>query len=103
MSRLIDADEVKRFYNEEFPTLDNGVHWSRNDIIMNLSNIPTVKAISIEWLHSIMEKQLIFAMKSEMEGTTTVQDGVIHCISGALACQVVENVIELWEKENDLL
>ena len=61
---------------------------------------PTVKAITIEWLHSIMERQLIFAMTSEMEGTTTVQDGVIHCVSGALACQVLENVIKLWEKEN---
>ena len=59
-----------------------------------------VEAITIEWLHSIMEKQLIFAMKSEMEGTTTVQDGVIHCVSGALACQVLANVIKLWEKEN---
>lgn len=58
-------------------------------------------SIDIEWLHSIMKKQLIFAMESEMEGTTTVKDGVIHCISGALACQVLANVIELWEKENE--
>lgn len=57
-------------------------------------------AIPIEWLHSIMKKQLIFAMNSEMEGTTTVQDGVIHCVSGAIACQVLANVIGLWEKEN---
>lgn len=63
-------------------------------------DITTVEAIPIEWLHSIMEKQLIFAMESEMEGTTTVQDGVIHCVSGAVACQVLANVIELWEKEN---
>ena len=63
---------------------------------------PEVKAIPIEWLHSIMEKQVIFAMNSEMEGTTTVQDGVIHCVSGALACQVLANVIELWEKENEI-
>lgn len=61
---------------------------------------PYQKAIPIEWLHSIMERQLIFAMNSEMEGTTTVKDGVIHCVSGALACQVLANVIELWEKEN---
>ena len=59
------------------------------------------RAIPIEWLHSIMKKQLIFAMNSEIEGTTTVQDGVIHCVSGALACQVLANVIELWEKENE--
>ena len=62
---------------------------------------PEVKAIPIEWLHSIMERQVIFAMESEMEGTTTVKDGVIHCVSGALACQVLANVIELWEKENE--
>lgn len=48
--RLIDADEVKRFYEEDFTTIDNGVHWSRNDIIMNLSNIPTVNAIPIEYI-----------------------------------------------------
>ena len=64
---------------------------------------PTVKAIPIEWLHSIMERQIIFAMESEMEGTTTVKDGVIHCVSGALACQVLANVIKLWEKENETM
>ena len=59
------------------------------------------QSIPIDWLHSIMKKQLIFAMKSEMEGTVTVQDGVIHCVSGAIACQVLANVIKLWEKENE--
>ena len=63
---------------------------------------PTVEAIPIAWLHSIMEKQIIFAMESEMEGTTTVEDGIIHCVSGALACQVLANVIKLWEKENEV-
>ena len=66
-----------------------------------IENAPTVKAIPVEWLHSIMERQIIFAMNSEMEGTTTVKDGFIHCVSGALACQVLANVIELWEKENE--
>lgn len=41
MSRLIDADEVKKFFETRFPELDDGVHWSRNDIIMNLDNIET--------------------------------------------------------------
>lgn len=68
----------------------------------DINNAPTVEAIPIEWLHSIMKKQLIFAMESEMDGTTTVQDGVIHCVSGALACQVLANVIALWEKENEI-
>lgn len=76
---------------------------SIREMRMWFNEMPTVKAIPIEWLHSIMERQLIFAMKSEMEGTTTVQDGVIHCISGALACQVLANVIELWEKENETI
>ncbi len=90
--RLIDADKL------------------RHELIMGhdlvgakyIDLAETVEAITIEWLHSIMEKQLIFAMESEMEGTTTVQDGVIHCVSGALACQVLANVIGLWEKENAL-
>lgn len=64
---------------------------------------PTINAIPIEWLHSIMEKQLIFAMESEMEGTITVEDGILHCFSGAIACQVLANVIKLWEKENELV
>lgn len=72
------------------------------DIAYNMiADAPEIKAIPIEWLHSIMKKQLIFAMESEMEGTTTVKDGFIHCVSGALACQVLANVIELWEKENE--
>lgn len=53
--RLIDADEVKRFYEEEFPNLDNGVHWSRNDIICNLDNIPTAKAVTVEWIEKWMK------------------------------------------------
>ena len=90
--RFIDADKLK----QELKV--NGLGYQ----YYMLDNAPTVKAIPIEWLHSIMERQLIFAMKSEMEGTTTVKDGVIHCVSGALACQVLENVIELWEKENEI-
>ncbi len=58
--RPIDADEVKRFYEEEFPDLDNGVHWSRNDIICNLDNIPTVKALPAkmvaDWFRKLARK-----------------------------------------------
>lgn len=106
--RLIDADklELKHFVQRvtEQPISYEGTQpiYANYDIIAyDVDNAPTVKAIPIEWLHSIMERQIIFAMKSEMEGTTTVKDGVIHCISGALACQVLANVIELREKEND--
>lgn len=45
--RLIDADEVVKFYKnmgKEFPELSTGVHFSINDIINNLDNIDTVKA-----------------------------------------------------------
>ena len=99
--RLIDADKLP--YVNKVILVDK----SDGDIKITIAKeytsyvndeTPTVKAIPIEWLHSIMKKQLIFAMESEMEGTTTVKDGVIHCVSGALACQVLANVIELWEK-----
>lgn len=80
----------------------NGYDYALEEFHRNLIERPTVEAIPIEWLHSIMERQLIFALNSEMEGTTTVKDGVIHCVSGALACQVLANVIELWEKENEI-
>ena len=78
-----------------------GFEWLYKSVYDRVSKCAEVEAIPIEWLHSIMERQLIFAMNSEMEGTTTVKDGVIHCVSGALACQVLANVIELWEKEKE--
>lgn len=80
--RLINADEVKRFYEEEFPDLDNGVHWSRNDIICNLDNIPTVKAIPIEWI----EKQM-----AERENYGDFNT------AGAIGYLLLS-----WEKENEI-
>ena len=99
--RLIDADKLKTtaVLGVQLQHADSQYYYFYEE--ETIDKAPTVKAIPIEWLHSIMERQVIFAMNSEMEGTTTVQDGVIHCVSGALACQVLANVIELWEKEND--
>lgn len=99
--RLIDADKLIEICDKGWrlgSAINTKIYHTVN--ASDIRNQPTVKAITIEWLHSIMERQLIFAMNSEMEGTTTVKDGVIHCVSGALACQVLANVIELWEKEN---
>ena len=76
--KLIDAAEVKRFYEEEFPDLDNGVHWSRNDIICNLDNIPTVKAIPVEWIEKWM-----------------LDNWELECNYG------IEQMIEDWEKGNE--
>ena len=48
--RLIDADEVVKFYKnmgKEFPELSVGVHFSINDIINNLDNIDTVKNVHL--------------------------------------------------------
>ena len=95
--RLIDADKI-RYSDMSDGRVPGGLWYTFKETV---DKTPTVKAIPVEWLHSIMEKQIIFAMNSEMEGTTTVKDGVIHCVSGALACQVLANVIELWEKENE--
>ena len=90
--RLIDADKLLEDLRQK--------RYSKRSLEL-IQSQPDIKAIPIEWLHSIMERQIIFAMTSEMEGTTTVKDGVIHCVSGALACQVLANVIKLWEKENE--
>ena len=99
--RLIDVSKLKKIRIEHQRSVySHGRIEGYNACIEDLENQPEVKAIPIEWLHSIMERQIIFAMNSEMEGTTTVKDGVIHCVSGALACQVLANVIKLWEKEN---
>ena len=81
MARLIDADEVKRFYNEEFPTLDNGVHWSRNDIIMNLDNIPTVEAIPVEWIEDYTRKNF----------------PLVH---GEIVLGFMADMLEEWRKED---
>ena len=89
---LIDAEKLKKSL-PKYADYYEALAW--------IDEAEEVEAIPIEWLHSIMENQLIFAMESEMEGTTTVQDGVIHCVSGAVACQVLANVIELWKKENE--
>ena len=89
---LIDRDYLLEHASEYF-----GDYWDEE-----IMEMPVINAIPIAWLHSIMEKQIIFAMESEMEGTTTVEDGIIHCVSGALACQVLANVIKLWEKENEI-
>lgn len=94
------ADEYKQWIIEgRLYYLEDGAWTFLKEVECELE--PYREAIPIEWLHSIMKRQLIFAMSSEMEGTTTVKDGVIHCISGAVACQVVANVIKLWEKENE--
>ena len=48
--RIIDADEVVKFYKnmgKEFPELSAGVHFSINDIINNLDNIDTVKNVHL--------------------------------------------------------
>lgn len=48
--RIIDADEVVKFYKnmgKEFPELNVGVHFSINDIINNLDNIDTVKNVHL--------------------------------------------------------
>ena len=50
--RLIDADEVKRFYKTKFKDLDNGVHWSRNDILMNLDCIETADIAPVIRCHN---------------------------------------------------
>ena len=97
--RLIDADEVKRFYEEDFPTIDNGVHWSRNDIIMNLSNIPTVKAIPIEWLQQMIEEDKTSGHIDEygeyQEGTT-LGESCEHVLANWYNTYKWK-----WEKENE--
>ena len=99
MSDITEEDVMKYCQSRNLMLVTKeSLEYTHRPIVIETMN---KKAIPIEWLHSIMERQVIFAMNSEMEGTTTVQDGVIHCVSGALACQVVANVIELWEKENE--
>lgn len=43
MDEFVKKQDVINFYKNEFPTLDEGVHWSRNDIIQNLDNLNTYK------------------------------------------------------------
>ena len=48
MDELISKNQIIDFYNNNFPDLDDGVHWSRRDIIENLDNIPGLRVIIME-------------------------------------------------------
>lgn len=93
--RLIDAEEVKRFYEEEFPTLDNGVHWSKNDIIMNLSNIPTVKAIPTETIKKEIER-----LKEDIKWAWYYGNTALDKME--YLKMWLEIKLEDWEKENEV-
>jgi len=41
--QLITKQSIIDFYNTQFPDLDDGVHWSRNDIIQNLDCIEPIE------------------------------------------------------------
>ena len=55
---LISKNQIIDFYNNNFPDLDDGVHWSRRDIIENLDNIPGLRVTIMKsrdepkkWIH----------------------------------------------------
>lgn len=87
--RVVNIDDIKKFYNEEFPELDDGIHWSRNDIIMNLDNIPTADAIPVEWIEGKI------AMYDDMQ----MIGGMWGEIYGDLA-HFLREIVNKWEKEN---
>ena len=88
--RLIDADKL------------------RHDLIIGHDLVgakytdlaDTVEAIPVEWLVEVANRGLIFAHNSKNEGKIIDHGGVFHCFSGALAAQVIENLLEAWRKEN---
>lgn len=85
--RLIDADEVKNFFETRFPELDDGVHWSRNDIIQNLDNIETVKiveSIPIEWIKKWLKSKEVYIYNEKIYSNVNVLD-----------------LLKDWEKEGD--
>lgn len=84
MSRLIDADEVKKFFETQFPELDDGVHWSRNDIIQNLDNIETVESIPIEWIKKWLKSKEVYIYNQKVYLNVNVLD-----------------LLKDWEKEGD--
>ncbi len=45
---LISKNQIIEFYNNNFPDLDDGVHWSRRDIIENLDNFHGFRVIFVE-------------------------------------------------------
>lgn len=85
--RLIDADEVKKFFETRFPELDDGVHWSRNDIIQNLDNIETVKiveSIPIKWIKKWLKSKEVYIYNKKFYSNVNVLD-----------------LLKDWEKEGD--
>lgn len=59
-----------------------------------------LEAIPIEWIEERIRAGINFTLNDPREGTTEERDGIVHCISGAFAAQVLMNTIALWRKEN---
>ena len=57
-------------------------------------------AIPVEWIEQRIRAGINFALNDPREGTTEVRDGLVNCVSGAFAAQVLMNTIALWRDEN---
>lgn len=94
--RLIDANKLEpseTYIGFEFVRFVN---------MDDIDEMPTVKAIPVEWLKDIARQGLVFAHNDEREGHIIEHDGIFECVSGALAAQVIQNILALWEKENEI-
>lgn len=101
--RLIDAEKLLAEVDcsIELVSVDETMYIPYVDYVDEICNAPTVEAIPVEWIENGIRADLNFALNDPREGTTEVRDGIVHCISGALAAQVLMNTIALWRKENE--
>ena len=91
--RLIDADAVKADIEKFNRPLCDGYHikdYVLNQIITDIENQPTVKAIPIEWIKKYLSRLEIISKDNIELGEEGYYNEII----------TIEKLLSNWEKEN---
>lgn len=92
---IVDLDKLHFPFTTARPEYAQGVQDLHKAILKC-----KIDAIPVEWLKDIARQGLVFAHCDEREGHIVEHDGIFECVSGALAAQVIQNILALWEAEN---
>ena len=88
MIDYIKKQDLIDFYNNNFPDLDDGVHWSRNDIIQNLDNIPSIKGCN-----DAISRQAVDTLVDEL--ARTISDERCCMPRGRSTATIMQDIIDL--------
>ncbi len=90
--RLIDADKLKiNCFCTDRICVDG----------RTIENAPTVKAIPIEWIEKRLQRAVAFT-HSKAEGNIIDDGCVVTVVSASFTANVLVNLLEDWEKENEI-